>query len=319
MSEIGLFLARWGAREGGDRSYGGIMMRHFIATVLLAGASPALAAELPPSVRQMVETAANSGDKAKIDAVVAIAKETNPGTEAEIDKIVADISAAKSAQREAELGQAGFFENWKGSGQLGAAISTGNSETKSFTAGLALEREGLRWRHRADALFDIVDSNGGTDQERILAGYQIDYKFSDRTYLWGRFEYERNREAGIKRRFAESAGFGWRAIVPGPVSWDLEMGPALRQTRFAAYNENSFAVRGASRFAWTLSDTTVFTNDTSVFWDSAGSFANTAALTSKMFGALSARLSFNLAWEEEPPVGLEKLDTTSRITLVYDF
>ena len=53
--------------------------------------------------------------------------------------------------------------------------------------------------------------------------------------------------------------------------------------------------------------------------DSAASISNTAALTSKLFGALSTRLSFNLAWEEEPPLGLEKLDTTTRITLVYDF
>ena len=267
----------------------------------------------------MVEAAANSGDKAKIDAVVAIAKDTNKGAEAEIDKIVADISAAKAAQREEELKSAGFFENWTGSGQLGAAVSTGNSETKSFTAGIALERNGIRWRHRADALVDIVDNDGGTDQERIQAGYQLDYKFSERLYAWGRFEYERNREAGIKRRFAESAGIGWRAVDGARVKWDLEAGPALRQTKFVTYNENEFAGRGASRFAWTLSESSVFTNDTSIFFAGSSSINNTAAITAKLFGALSARASFNLAWEEEPPVGLEKLDTTTRFTLVYDF
>ena len=295
-------------------------MRAVVCAGLLLSAMPALAQELlPPAARQMVEAAARTGDKAKIDAVVAVAKETNPGSAAEIDKIVADIAAAQAAAREAELRQASFFENWKGSGQLGAAVSTGNSETKSFTAGIALDRQGIQWRHRADALVDIVDSNGGTDQERILAGYQIDYKMSERTYVWGRFEYERNREAGIKRRFAESAGFGWRALTGPAVHWDLEVGPALRQTKFVTYDENSFAVRGASRFLWNLSPNTVFTNDTAIFWDSAGSINNTAALTSKLMGALSARLSFNLAWEEQPPVGLENLDTTSRITLVYDF
>ena len=95
--------------------------------------------------------------------------------------------------------------------------------------------------------------------------------------------------------------------------------PALRQTLFITGEENSVAVRGASRFLWQLSDTSAFTNDTFLFWDDAGSVQNTTALTSKLFGALSARLSFNLAWEEQPPIGLEKLDTTSRITLVYNF
>jgi putative salt-induced outer membrane protein len=302
-------------------------MRTVLTALLLAGiaAQPVLAQAqaqsqaLPESVRQMVEAAAKSGDKAKIDAVVAIAKETNKGAEAEIDKIVADISAAQAAEREAKLATAGFFENWKGSGQLGASISTGNTEQKSLTAGLNLERDGLNWRHRADAIIDIVDNDGGTDQQRILAGYQIDYKFSETLYAWGRFEYEKNREAGIERRFAESAGLGWRAVNSGRVTWDLEAGPALRQTRFVTTDENSLAVRGASRFLWNISDTSAFSNDTAIFWDSAGSIANTTALTSKLFGSLSARLSVNLAWEQEPPLGLEKLDTTSRVTLVYTF
>lgn len=294
-------------------------MRRLVAAAVLLAATPALAQALPDSVRQMVEAAAKSGDQAKIDAVVAIAKETNKGAEAEIDKIVADISAAQAAEREAKLATAGFFENWTGSGQLGASVSSGNSDTKSFTAGINLLRDGLSWRHRADAIIDIVDNDGGTDQQRILAGYQIDYKLSETIYLWGRFEYEKNREAGIERRFAESAGLGWRAVNSDRVRWDLEAGPALRQTRFVTYDDNTVAVRGASRFLWTLSPTTAFTNDTAIFWDSAGSINNTTALTSKLFGALAARLSVNLAWEEEPPLGLEKLDTTSRITLVYDF
>ena len=295
-------------------------MRALFAAALLAAATPAVAqGSLPDSVRAMVEAAAKSGDKAKIDAVVAIAKETNKGAEAEIDRIVADISAAQAAEREAKLATAGFFENWTGSGQLGAAITTGNVEQKSFTAGLDMKRDGLKWRHRANALFDVLDNDTGTDQQRILAGYQIDYKFSDRLYAWGRFEYEKNREAGIKRRFAESAGLGWRAVAAERVTWDLEAGPALRQTLFVDGEENSFAVRGASRFLWQLSETSAFTNDTFLFWDDAGSVQNTTALTSKLFGALSARLSFNLAWEENPPLGLESLDTTSRITLVYNF
>ncbi len=296
-----------------------LAFRPAIFTLLLVAATPALAAELPAPVRAMLESAARSGDPAKIGAVVAVAKETNPDSVAEIDALVSGIAAELAAKREAELQQAGFFQNWTGSGQLGASVSTGNSETKSFTAGLTMQRDGLSWRHRADFLADIVDNKGGADQERILAGYQIDYKFSDRMYVLGRFEYERNREAGIKRRFSESIGLGWRAVDSDRVKWDLEGGPSLRQTQFETYDENNLAFRGASRFAWALSGTTAFTNDTAFFVDGAASINNTTALTTKIFGALSARLSLNLAWEEEPPLGLDKLDTTSRMTLVYDF
>ena len=99
----------------------------------------------------------------------------------------------------------------------------------------------------------------------------------------------------------------------------LEAGPALRQTRFVDYTENSVAGRGASRFAWKLSGATEFTSDTAIFFDSSATINNTAALTARMFGALATRLSYNLAWEQDPPVGLQSLDTTTRVTLVYDF
>ena len=79
-------------------------MRLILAAALLLAMPAAAQSTLSPAVRQMVEAAASSGDKAKIDAVVAVAKETNKGSEAEIDKIVADISAAKAAEREQQFG-----------------------------------------------------------------------------------------------------------------------------------------------------------------------------------------------------------------------
>ncbi len=297
-----------------------VLLAAVVATAASAPATPATpAAALSVEVRRMVEAAANSGDQAKINAVVSVAKQTNPQAAAEIDTIVARIAAAQENARQARLHEASYFDNWKGSGQLGGAISTGNSRARSLTAGLSLEKTGIRWRHRVNALLDLVNGDDDTDQERILAGYQLDYQFSDRFYSWARLEYERNQRAGINRRFAESAGFGWQVIVPGPVRWDLELGPAVRQTRYESYAENRIAARGASRFSWNLSKAMTFTNDSALFWERAASISNTAALSSKVFGAVSARLSYSIVWEEQPPIGLENLDTTSRITLVYDF
>lgn len=297
-------------------------MRLILAATLMA-ASPAFAQApaqtLPEPVRAMVEAAAQTGDKAKIDAVVGIAKQTNKGAEAQIDAIVSAQEATRKAAREAALREASYFDNWKGRGQLGAALSTGNSDIRSLTVGLNLQRDGLDWRHRVDAVLDLTDNRNGSDQERILAGYQIDYSFSDRVYSWGRLEYERNREAGIKRRFAQSAGLGWRAIRSKSVRWDLETGPAIRQTRFYGYDENTVAGRGASRFGWKLSPATEFTHDTAIFVADSTNVNTTAALTSRMFGSIGMRLSYNLVWEETPPTGLQTLDTTSRVTLVYDF
>ena len=290
-----------------------------LAPVLALPAAAQTAPPLADGVRQMVEAAARSGNQARIDAVVATARETNPQAKAEIDHIVATIAAERSAMEEARLREANLFDNWSGSGRLGGALSTGNSRTKSLSAGLDIERKGLMWRHRLNALLDLVDSDGGTDQERMLAGYQIDYQYSETAYFWARIEYERNQQAGIDRRFAESAGIGWRVIAPSPVTLDLEAGPAVRQTRYPGFSENRVAGRGAVRFRWDLSDRATFTNDSALFWDKAGTFTNRAALTSKLIGSLSAQLSYSIAWEQDPPNNRKNLDTTSRASLVYDF
>lgn len=43
------------------------------------------------------------------------------------------------------------------------------------------------------------------------------------------------------------------------------------------------------------------------------------ALDAKISGALTARLSYSMQHESDPLPGREKLDTTSRATLVYGF
>lgn len=299
-----------------------------IATFAAAPAAPAapapspappVGAALSPDVVRMLEAAARSGNQARTDAVVAVAKETNPERAAEIDAIVAAIATERARARTEQLRHAHLFDSWKGSGQLGGSIATGNSQARSLTAGLNLERKGIRWRHRVNVLLDLVNGDADTDQERILAGYQLDYQWSERFYTWGRVEYERNRQAGIKRRFAESVGIGWQILPPGSASWNLELGPGVRQTRYVDYAETRLAARGASRLAWTLADNVKFTNDSALFWENAASVTNTAALTSRISGALSARLSYSLDWEAEPPPGLRNLDTVSRLTFAYDF
>jgi putative salt-induced outer membrane protein YdiY len=104
------------------------------------------------------------------------------------------------------------------------------------------------------------------------------------------------------------------------MTWDLEAGPAARQTRFDdGRNENSLAFRGASRFGWDISEATRFTNDTFLFVETASSINNTAAISTTLFENFVAGLSFTYLWEEEPAPGLKSSSTITRFTLGYAF
>jgi putative salt-induced outer membrane protein len=296
-------------------------MRPAALLLLSSLAAPAMAQDaLPSSVRAMIESAAKSGDKAKIDAVVAVAKETNPQAAKEIDTIVADIAAEQERQRVAALATAGPLDNWKGTASLGGSIATGNTDAKNIAFGLDLVRDGLDWRHRAVAAADVQRSNGVTDQERLFAAWQSEWKLTERFYVWGRFEYEKNLTLNIQRRFVESIGAGYRLMDRPTMRWDVEAGPALRQTKFFdGTNENSFALRAGSRYAWDISKVTRFTNDTDFYIENSSSITNTAAITTMLFGNLSAGLSFAFFWQENPGPGLQTTSTITRFTLGYAF
>jgi putative salt-induced outer membrane protein len=294
-------------------------MSAFLIAAAIAVAEPPPPPPLPDGVRRMVEAAVKSGNQARIDAVAAVARETHPEQAAEIDAIVAAAAAERQAARERRIREAGLFENWRGSGELGGSVATGNSDAVTFAAGLAISRNGLDWRHALAASADVQRSLGQTTQERLSTSWQSDWRLSERAYVFGRLGWERNRQAGLVSRFEQALGGGYRILEQPRLRWEIEGGPALRQSEFTDRTENSLSVRAASRFRWDLSEATRVTQVTTANFEEAGSLSANTALTSRLFGRLSARLGFNLQYEFDPPPGRENLDSVTRATLVYDF
>lgn len=283
-------------------------------------ATPAAAEPMPPAVKAMVEKAVTSGDKAKAAAVTSVAKEMYPDSAGEIDGIVTAYTTQQEQIQQKKMEAAGFFEGWTGEGQVGGSFTTGNSSTKTVAVGVSFKRDGLHWRQNFDALVDLKRNNGVTDQERYAVNYQLDRKLNKHLYVFAAGGWERNQSAGLRSRFSESVGLGYRFVDTPSVTWDLEGGPTLRQARFFDRNENGLAFRAASKFGWQLTPTIKFTQDTSGFIEGGtSSILSATALTAQLYGKLSGRLGFDVQYESDPPLGLKHLDTITRVTLVYGF
>lgn len=282
--------------------------------------TPAAAEPMPDSVRAMVEKAVSSGDKGKAAAVAGVAREMYPESAKDIDAIVTAHTKEQEAIKEKKMAEAGFFEGWTGEGQLGGSFTTGNSSTQTVAVGLSLKKDGLKWRQNFNALVDLKRNNGVTDQENYAVNYQLDYKITQRFYVFGAGGWERNQTAGLQSRFSESVGVGYRVVAAPTVTWDLEGGPTLRQAKFFDRDENSLAFRAASKFGWDITPTIKLTQETTGFLESGSSSVLSAtALTAQLYGKLSGRLGFDVQYESDPPLGLKHLDTITRVTLVYGF
>ena len=279
------------------------------------------AAEVPDQVQAMIDAALQSGNDQEIAAVLKFAKQTNPDSAAEIDSQFAAHKAEKAAKREAKLAEAGLFDNWTGQGQLGGFRSTGNTTNTGVSAGLKLTRDGLKWRFKFNALADYQRSNGTTTKEQFAASLEPNYKFDDRLYAYGLAKYERDRFQGFSARYSTSAGIGYSVIATDSMSLDVKAGPAWRYTDLTGGgSESALAGLASADFAWRIAPTLTLTEDVDAYLQSGNStLTSTTALDAKLIGALSARLSYSVEYESDPPFGRVSTDTISRVTLVYGF
>ncbi len=295
-----------------------------IPVLALAVAALPLAAKadpIPKDVEQMIRTAGKDGDSSTFRATAGAARKTFPKSVKEINKLVADMNAASAWRKRVRLQRQGFLQGWKGQGQVGAGSTTGNSRSTTLSLGVALNREGLRWTHAYTATIDYQKDFGRESKGRYFTDFQSNYRFSDRAFVIGILSLEDNRFAGFKRRFSESVGLGWQLIVSPTMNLSVEAGPALRQTDFITQgSERSLAARAAVNYDWKILDRLKLTETASLYGERRDStFTSNTALTANLIGSLSAQLSYLVQFESNPPQGLEQVNTTSRLTLVYSF
>tara|TARA_R110001606_G_scaffold1430_4_gene5352 strand:+ start:54 stop:977 length:924 start_codon:yes stop_codon:yes gene_type:complete len=306
--------------------------------LVAASVSTPAAAALPGPVKAMIDAAIASGNKQDVLAVVKIAKATNPDDLAEIKALMAVYNARLAEQAKVELREkqeAGFFENWKGQGELGGFRSTGNTRNLGLSGGVKLVKDAVKWRLNFQARADYERNKGKTTRDQMSATIEPNYKFDKSLYAYGLAQFERDRFQGFSARYTLSGGLGYELVKTKDVRLAVKAGPAIRITHFADGNsKNSLAGLIGLDFDWKISDHLKFSQDAGGTYasDAQGftsavavidsdntSFTATSAFDAKLLGALSARFSYTIEHETNPPVGRIKTDTLSRATLVYDF
>lgn len=309
-----------------------------LAAAALLVTHGAAGAALPEPVRAMIDAAIATGDEGKVRTVAELARVTNPADVAEIDAMLAEFETALAARKEAEaaakeakIRSAGLFGNWSGKGEFGAFRATGNSSNTGITAGFAVAREGIDWRHNLTGRLDYQRANGVTTREQFLARYEPNVKISDRFYAYALAQYERDRFQGLSGRYAISGGIGYQALKKDDVQLALKVGPAYRVTDFVDGRvESRIAGLIGVDFDWRITDRLKLTQDTNAVAEAGGAAIaiidsrNTSidlvtGLNATISSKLTARFSYAIEYDSNPPPGAVQTDTLSRVTLVYDF
>lgn len=276
---------------------------------------------LPPAVRDMLQAAIDSGNEADIATIAKLARQTNPKGAEEITAMVSAYTKRKEDERTRYVRAARFTQLWAGRGELGGFRSTGSTSEIGISASLSLQRTGLEWTHTIAASVDYRRANGETSRERIVASYQPKYQFDAQGFVYALGQYEHDPFLEFNARYTGSAGIGYKLIQERRMDLSVDVGPSVRHVRYTdGSNETKLGARSSLDFEWRLTPTLTFRQVASGYVEQdVRSLSAQTSLTTRLVSRLSANLSYNIQHETETPLTDEKLDTLSKVTLVYDF
>jgi putative salt-induced outer membrane protein len=217
---------------------------------------------------------------------------------------------------------------WTGEGSFGAGVTTGNTETTDVNAGLKLAHKGALWAQSGEFAAEYGKTDGDETKNKMKAAGQVDRFFGERLSAYGRLTWEKDEFSGFENRYFAGLGAAYKVVVSENTLWTLQGGPGYRIDEIRAQptatppvpasTEESLGVAAGSRFKHQFNAAVALTNDTDVVWaDTSTQTTNSIALTAQLMGNLSARISFDVNHDANPPEGFEATDTATRFSLVY--
>ncbi|MCB2014949.1 MAG: DUF481 domain-containing protein [Sphingobium sp.] len=309
------------------------MPKYSLIIPFLLAASPAIAQEetvtaqqepaiaLPAPIRQMLEAAMAGEDEAEIEIVAKYARQAAPLAEAEIDAMLAQHQEQMAAKVEEKRSNPNIFALWAGKLELGGFRSTGSTSEFGFSGTLTAKRQGLMWTHTLYGSADYRRANGETSRERFLASYIPRYRLDERGFIYGLVQYERDPTLGFESRYTGSVGVGYKVIDEEMLKFAVEAGPSLRRAHYTDDGtETKAGVRSSAELEWQLSPTLTFHQTGSAYAEKdVMTLASLTALDAKLISILTARLSYDVLYEKDDKLTEKKLDTLSKVSLIYEF
>ena len=221
--------------------------------------------------------------------------------------------------------------DWTGKGEAGLVISSGNTETKTANAKLAMAREAGKWKNAFGLAGLYAADDVDKTAQRWEALTQSDYNFSPRTFWFGAARYEDDEFSGFEYQATLSTGLGRKFIDVDRTKFTgtVGVGYKVMETRDAFDDAGVLTTPGERQTDAILRGTLDFdhklTGNTSVinkFVVEAGSdntfLQNELSLQVRMMEALALAVGYAVRHNTDPPAGFKKTDTLTTINLVYE-
>lgn len=221
--------------------------------------------------------------------------------------------------------------DWSGKGEVGAAVASGNTETKAANAKIEVVNQLERWKHLLGLTGNYASDDVGTTGQRWEARGQSDYSFGPRAFWFGSGRYEDDRFSGFEYQATLGTGLGYKFIDTEATKLAGQIGAGYKffETR-ATLADDGFTIipgdrdselvfTGGVTFEHQLTATTKILDKFLV--ESGGDNAflqNELALQVRMTEVLALAVGYAVRHNTDPPEGFKKTDTLTTLNLVYE-
>ncbi len=186
-----------------------------------------------------------------------------------------------------------------------------------------------KWRHTGHAEgYGAEAKNQETDENEVSAErYQLlgksDYKFTERDYIYGLINLQKDRFSGFEYDHIVSLGYGRKAILKDNMELDLEIGPGERFFKVdvdGSEADEEAVLRLAAKYWWQISDSSKFTQLLSTdIGEEITSSESITGIQANINKTLALKFTYTVRHKTKVPVDKEKTDTEAAMTLVYNF
>jgi len=212
---------------------------------------------------------------------------------------------------------------WSGKILLGYLAVSGNTDSTSANLEAAVNWDGVRWHHALSGRAIGQSQENDTTAESYKATYDAKFDLSERTYVFGLLDYNKNRFTSYDQQIFEFVGIGRRFIKTDKHMLNGELGAGANQSDLAdppGGSVDEFAWRASGDYTWNITDNSSFMQKVNISSGSSNTFTESITeLRSSIFGSLAMVLSYTIRNNSDVLPGTEKTDTYAAVNLEYAF
>lgn len=219
---------------------------------------------------------------------------------------------------EEEEEEEGPFSGVISFGYLG---TSGNTDTASLDTKIGGEYVSGRWQHAAGGQAFRSSEDNETNAEYYTARWRSRWDLTERDFFAGRLNWRKDRFGAFDTQFSQTLGYG-RRVFKGPVhTLNLELGAGARQSQDQnGLKTDEIILSGGLDYLWKFSETAEFRQVLLIEAGDENTYTESrTSVSAQLIGELSLVGSYVIRNNSDVPVGTEKTDTQTAISLEYAF